>query len=117
MSLVLRLDASDTSFLFPADIDATLANILATQRQNVAADVLLAPHHGSSSSMSLDFIEAVDPEFVAISAGRNNPFNLPDKSFFDLQKNGIKVLTTGRDGTLTFTVEDNALTVNRYQVN
>jgi len=117
MSLVLRLDVSDKSFLFPADIDAATANILVTQGRNVAADVLLAPHHGSSSSISQDFIGSVDPEFVAISAGRNNPFNLPDKSFFELQKRGIEILTTGRDGTLTFTVKENALKISRYQIN
>ena len=117
MSLVLRLDASDRSFLFPADIDANMADILVAQGSDISADVLLAPHHGSSSSMSQDFIKAVSPEFIAISAGRNNPFNLPDKSFYNLQKKGIEILTTGRDGTLTFTVEDNAIAASRYQIN
>ena len=117
MSLVLRLDASGRSFLFPADIDAQIAEILVAQRSNIGADVLLAPHHGSSSSMSQDFIEAVAPNFIAISAGRNNPFNLPDKSFYELQKKGIRILTTGRDGTLTFTVENNTIATSRYQIN
>jgi beta-lactamase superfamily II metal-dependent hydrolase len=67
--------------------------------------------------MSLDFIETVAPKYIAISAGRNNPFNFPDKSFFDLQQKGIQVLTTGRDGTLTFTVEDKKTIMSRYQVN
>jgi competence protein ComEC len=117
MSLVLRLDASGRSFLFPADIDAQIAEILVAQRSDIGADVLLAPHHGSSSSMSQDFIEAVAPNFIAISAGRNNPFNLPDKSFYELQKKGIRILTTGRDGTLTFTVENKTIATSRYQIN
>jgi competence protein ComEC len=117
MSLVLRLDVSDKSFLFPADIDAAMADILVARGEDITVDVLLAPHHGSSSSMSQDFIEMVAPDFIAISAGRNNPFNLPDKSFYDLRKKGIDVLTTGRDGTLTFTVEDNGIAASRYQVN
>ena len=117
LSLVLRLDASGKSFLFPADIDAEMADTLVTQGENITADVLLAPHHGSSSSMSQDFIEMVAPDFIAISAGRNNRFNLPDKSFYDLQNKGIEVLTTGRDGTLTFTVENNVIATSRFQVN
>jgi competence protein ComEC len=117
MSLVLRLDTSDKSFLFPADIDAATADILVASGQNVKANVLLAPHHGSSSSMSHSFIENVDPEFIAISAGRNNPFNFPDESFYDLRKNGIEILSTGSDGTLTFTVVNYALNVSRYQIN
>jgi len=117
MSIVLRLETADNSFLFPADISATMANTLVSKRKNIQADILLAPHHGSKSSMSLDFIETVAPKYIAISAGRNNPFNFPDKSFFDLQQKGIQVLTTGRDGTLTFTVEDKKTIMSRYQVN
>jgi beta-lactamase superfamily II metal-dependent hydrolase len=67
--------------------------------------------------MSQGFIETVAPQYIAISAGRNNPFNFPDKSFFELQKSGIQVLTTGRDGTLTFTVEGEKIMMSRYQVN
>jgi competence protein ComEC len=94
-----------------------MANSLVSERRNIQADILLAPHHGSRSSMSLNFIETVDPQYIAISAGRNNPFNFPDKSFFDLQQKGIQVLTTGRDGTLTFTIDREKIIMSRYQVN
>ncbi len=117
MSIVLRLETADNSFLFPADISATMANTLVSERRNIQADILLAPHHGSRSSMSPDFIKTVAPKFIAISAGRNNPFNFPDKSIFDLQQKGIQILTTGRDGTLTFTEEDKKLVMSRYQIN
>jgi competence protein ComEC len=117
MSLVLRLETTKRSFLFPADISATMADILVADRKNIQADILLAPHHGSKSSMSQNFIKTVDPEYIAISAGRNNPFNFPDKSFFDLQKSGINVFTTGRDGTLTFTVKRGEIILSRYQIN
>jgi competence protein ComEC len=117
MSLVLRLETAGNSFLFPADISATMANTLVSERKNLQANILVAPHHGSRSSMSQGFIETVAPQYIAISAGRNNPFNFPDKSFFDLQKNGIQVLTTGRDGTLTFTVDGEKIMMSRYQVN
>jgi beta-lactamase superfamily II metal-dependent hydrolase len=67
--------------------------------------------------MSFDFIETVGPEYIVISAGRNNAFNLPDKSFFDLEQKGIQILTTGRDGTLTFTGEGGKTLLSRYQIN
>ena len=117
MGLVLRLETADNSFLFPADISATMANTLVSEKRNIQAEILLAPHHGSRTSMSLDFIEAVGPEYIAISAGRNNPFNFPDKSFFDLEQKGIQVLTTGRDGTLTFTGKEGKTILSRYQIN
>ncbi len=117
LSLVLRLDTNNRSFLFPADISARMAEILVKKGKELKADVLMAPHHGSSSSMSSDFIGSVAPEYIAISAGRNNPFNFPAKSFYDLEEKGIKILNTGRDGTITFSMENGEIMVSRYQVN
>ena len=77
----------------------------------------MAPHHGSPSSMSRNFIKSVAPEYIAISAGRNNRFNFPAQSLYDLQKKGIEVLSTGRDGTITFNLVNGEITVSRYQVN
>ena len=116
-SLVLRLETNNRSFLFPADISAGMADILVKEGKKLKADVLMAAHHGSPSSMSQDFIDTVSPEYIAISAGRNNPFNFPAKSFYDLQEKGIEVLSTGRDGTINFTIENGEIMVSRYQVN
>jgi competence protein ComEC len=117
LSIVLKLETADNSFLFPADISAAMANTLVAAGKDLQADVLLAPHHGSKSSMSQDFIKAVEPEYIAVSVGRNNPFNLPDESFYTLEKEGIRVLLTGRDGTLTFTETGKKMNLSRYQVN
>ena len=117
MSLVLKLETADNSFLFPADISAAMAKTLVSEKRNLQADILLAPHHGSRSSMSFDFIKAVEPEYIAISAGRNNLFNFPDKAFFELEQKGIQIVTTGRDGTLTFTGKEGKTLLSRYQIN
>jgi len=119
-SIVLRLETNSKSFLFPADISAVMAEMLFRQSKQIKADVLMAPHHGSSSSMSQNFIRAVAPEYLVISAGRDNPFSFPDKSFYDLQQKGIEVLSTDRDGTITFEVKNvgsRKIFVGRYQVN
>ena len=117
MSLVLKFETGDTSFLFPADISAAMAKTLVSEKRNLQADILLAPHHGSKSSMSFDFIKAVEPEYIAISAGRNNLFNFPDKAFFELEQKGIQIVTTGRDGTLIFTGKEGKTLLSRYQIN
>jgi len=116
-SLVLRLEINGKSFLFTADISAGLAERLSKEKKKLKADVLMAPHHGSPSSMSRNFIKRVAPEYIAISAGRNNRFNFPAQALYDLQKKGIEVLSTGRDGTITFNLVNGEITVSRYQVN
>jgi competence protein ComEC len=117
LSLVLRLETESKSFLFPADISAGLAEALIRKGINLKADVLLAPHHGSPSSMSQAFIDSVAPDYIAISAGRNNPFNFPAESFYALQQRGMGILSTGRDGTITFNLDKEELKVSSYQVN
>lgn len=117
LSIVLRLETENKSFLLPADISGAVAGMLIKKGTNLKADVLMAPHHGSPSSMNQEFIRAVAPEFIAISAGRNNPFNFPAQSFLDLQQKGIEVLTTSRDGTITFIIENGRIMAHSYQVN
>jgi len=120
LSIVLYLEINSKVFLLPADISASTAEMLNFKGKELKADVLMAPHHGSASSVSPGFIRAVAPEYIAISAGRSSRFNLPDKSLYDLEQKGIKILSTNRDGTITFTVENkenNTLKVSRYQVN
>ncbi|MCW5208588.1 MBL fold metallo-hydrolase, partial [Desulfobulbus sp. US2] len=68
-SLVLRYRHGSRAFLFPADIGKKKEAILLEQGHDLSADVLLAPHHGSSTSSSPAFIDAVDPALIIVSAG------------------------------------------------
>ena len=119
-SIVLRLEISASTFLFPGDISAAMAEMLVKKRRQLKADVLMAPHHGSTSSVSREFIQAVAPEFIVVSAGRNSTFHLPAISLYNLQEKGIKILSTNRDGTITFSVKkagNRQIGVSSYQVN
>jgi competence protein ComEC len=120
LSIVLRLDTAGGSFLFPADISAAMAETLINEGRRLKADVLLAPHHGSSSSVSQKFIKKVAPEYLVISAGPSNSFNSPTKFYNDLQQQGIKVLATSAQGTITFKAGkpgSGKLNVDSYQIN
>jgi competence protein ComEC len=67
-SLVLRIRLDDQVVLAPADIGFATERILVA-RSPLAADVLLAPHHGSKGSSGAAFLDAVQPQLVLISAG------------------------------------------------
>ena len=47
------------------------------------ADVLKAGHHGSATSSSQEFLEAIDPEYVVISAGLENKHEHPRPEMID----------------------------------
>ncbi len=65
--LVLRLSYAGRRVLFPADIqDPAFAGLLA-RPEALAADVLVAPHHGSSESLTPAFLAAVHPSVIVSS--------------------------------------------------
>ena len=116
-SLVLRLETNRKTFLFTGDISGKLEKKLVADGKNLPADILMAPHHGSASSLEQTFIETVAPDYIAVSAGRGNLFHFPAARFRKLQRQGIEILTTRDDGTLIFEVTDGRVKVRTYQIN
>jgi competence protein ComEC len=76
-SCVLRIDAGGTRALLPGDIGRHVEGRLARNPGQVAAEVLLVPHHGSDTSSSLDFLAAVRPSIGLLAVGHGNRFGLP----------------------------------------
>ena len=76
-SVVLRLEYGDVSFLLTGDIEAFAESYLLRQGVPLSSSVMTAPHHGSRSSSTPEFIAAVDPQLVVISAGLDNRYGHP----------------------------------------
>ena len=74
-SLVINLRYKDQQLLLPADIEAETEKVLLKKNISLKTQILLVPHHGSLTSSSIPFIEAVRPRFAIIS-GRAS-FRLP----------------------------------------
>jgi competence protein ComEC len=115
-SLVLKLETGNGSVLFPGDINSNTIDKLA-KKKNLQADVLLAPHHGSRSSLTENTVNFIKPDYLAISAGRQNKFILAHEFFSTLEKNEIRILNTSQDGTLKFTFNTDGIILSRYQLN
>ena len=81
-SIVLRLKYKKVSFLFTGDLEKEgEAQVLKDFSKNIlGSQILKAGHHGSKTSSSQDFLEAVKPELAAISVGKNNKFGHPHPS-------------------------------------
>jgi competence protein ComEC len=77
-SLVVKASFKSISFLFPGDIMARAeAELVQLAGNRLSSTVMVAPHHGSKTSSSQVFLNAVDPEVVIISSARNNRFKFP----------------------------------------
>lgn len=77
-SCVLKVANLHGAVLLTGDIQASAeAWLLQTYGQQLHADVLVAPHHGSKTSSTAPFLNAVKPTWVLIPAGYRNPFGHP----------------------------------------
>jgi competence protein ComEC len=84
-SLVLRLVWEGQGMaLIPGDLEAEGMNVILDSEQDLSAHVLLVPHHGSRTSASTRFYEAVDPEIAALSRGVMNRFKVPHQEVLDI---------------------------------
>lgn len=69
------------------------------------SEILKIPHHGSSNGAGEEFFKAISPKYAVISAGADNQFGHPHAVTLELlNKLGIQIFRTDRDGTIRFVV-------------
>jgi len=111
-SIVIRLVFGNNSFMLTGDAEElSESEILAMSTQgNLNSDVLKIGHHGSSSSTSDAFLEAVNPKYAVISVGEGNSYGHPHVETIDkLNKQNIEILRTDQQGMIIFTSDGNEL--------
>ncbi len=75
---VLRISGPGWAALLPADVEAAIEERLVREQPALLrADLLVVPHHGSKTSSTPAFIEAVHPSLALISVGQGNRYGLP----------------------------------------
>jgi len=104
-SIVMRLQVGNTSVLFTGDAQFDTEQRLISYGYNLHSQVLKVGHHGSSTSTSQAFLNAVTPTYAVISAGVNNSYGLPTKYTLDiLASNKITTYGTYKYGTIVFSL-------------
>ncbi len=110
--LILKACSARFCALFPGDIGRGSERALVLQGFDLQADALLAAHHGSITSNSPEFLAAVSPEYLLVSAGRSSRGYFPHKGLAnDCAEQQINLFTTSDQGTVEIMVKQ-----NRYQL-
>ncbi len=116
-SCVLRVQTRGRVLLLTADIEKPQeAAIVERHRAAIASDVLMVPHHGSRTSSSDAFLDAVHPSIAIVQAGYLNRFGHPRPDVlarYDARR--IDVLRNDRDGAVTVTTSGDGLAIDRYR--
>jgi competence protein ComEC len=77
-SCVLRVRSAGGTLLLTGDIEAlSETEMIARDPGSLRADVLVVPHHGSRTSSTTPFIDAVAPRIAIVAAGYRNRFGHP----------------------------------------
>ena len=106
-SCVLKIQSEQGAVLLTGDIEALAESwLIETYGNNLKANVLIAPHHGSNTSSTTGFLQAIQPEYVLIPAGHRNQFGHPHQDVLVRYKQiKAKWLTSADSGAITINVK------------
>ncbi len=101
-SCVLRISSRYGSLLLVGDIEKKAeAELLADLPHALSSDVIVAPHHGSKTSSTAAFIEAVKPAAAIFTVGYRNRFRHPNKDVVDrYAASGANLYRSDADGAI-----------------
>lgn len=109
-SIVLKVTYGNTSFLLEGDAQSLSESQMISKGFDLKADILKIGHHGSSSSTSDPFLNAVNPKYAAISVGAGNSYGHPTEQTMNrLQGKGISVYRTDECGTIIATSDGSSI--------
>ncbi|NOY17323.1 MAG: DNA internalization-related competence protein ComEC/Rec2 [Gammaproteobacteria bacterium] len=116
-SCVLQVQSSFASILLSADIEKEgEKEIILRYPYTLRANILIAGHHGSNTSSSDDFIDAVSPGLVLFPAGWMNRYHHPAKKvLYRLKTRQIKSRITGKCGAISVRVTEAGISAQSWR--
>ncbi|MGD8347879.1 MAG: DNA internalization-related competence protein ComEC/Rec2 [Gammaproteobacteria bacterium] len=101
-SCVLLIDGG-RRVLLPGDIESRReSSLVAEYGDRLAADVLLAPHHGSATSSTGDFLDRVNPDYAIFTLSRGNRWGFPAPGVIErYRRRGVRLFDSARDGAIS----------------
>ncbi|MEC6897355.1 DNA internalization-related competence protein ComEC/Rec2 [Photobacterium piscicola] len=105
---IQALGGKGPSVLLTGDIDAKSELVMLTQIQVEQADVIVVPHHGSSTSSTQTLLDSIKPSVAIVSIGYFNPWGLPSAAIKQrYQANNIDWISTQDSGQVTVAINQN----------
>jgi competence protein ComEC len=112
MSAVVHLTYGSNSFLFTGDAETKSEADMLKSGVNLKSDILMIGHHGSKSSTSQKFLDAVNPKYAVIQVGKDNNYGHPTAEVLKkLNDKKIKVYRNDQQGNIIFSSNGKDITV------
>ena len=114
-SVVIELRYGHVSIVLPGDVGAEVERGLASQIPPARFRVLKAAHHGSATSTSAEWLDALRPDVVVFSCGRENRYGHPAPAVLRrVLDRGTTVFRTDQDGQVVVETDGKALRVRTF---
>ena len=115
-SLVIRLRYGRHTFLLCGDAEKLIEYRMLDENELAHADVLKVAHHGSKTSSTEEFLNAVSPAFAIISDGFENSYGHPHADVIArLEQHHAGILRTDREGLITIRSDGRRLSVETFR--
>lgn len=113
-SVGIKLVHKENSFVFTGDAETYSENEMLQNGIDLRADVFKLAHHGSSTSNSDDFLDAINPIICIISAKKDNSYGHPHVEIMQAMKDrDIHLYRTDEQGTIILESDGNTITANK----
>ena len=110
-SVVAKITYGTTSVMMCGDAEKKAEWDILKKNYNFNADILKLGHHGSKTSSSYEWLEAVNPKYAIVSCGENNDYGHPHKqTITKMNKYGIEYFRTDLLGDIVFVSDGKAFT-------
>ena len=110
-STVLKVTFGEMDVIMTGDAEKDVEAAILKSNENIEAEILKVGHHGSDTSSSTDFLDAINPQYALISTKVGNKYNHPTKeTMLNLQERNITVYRTDECGTVIATITQNSVT-------
>jgi len=114
-SIVIELRWRDVSVLLTGDIGRTVEETLAPALPPAPIRIVKVPHHGSLTSSTVGFVQAMAPRLAVVSAGRANHFGHPVPEVLERYRvTGAEVFRTDQDGAVTVETDGESVSVRSF---
>lgn len=114
-SIVLELTHRDVRLLFTGDIEAAAEQHLLDHGVLQPVDVVVVPHHGSDTSSTPPWVQAVRPRYAVISCGRQNRYGFPRAAVLQTYaQQGTTVFRTDLHGAVSVVSDGHTVSVDPF---
>lgn len=114
-SLVLKLTYGDVRILFTGDIGRKVESKLVGSGVDLEVAIIKVPHHGSKTSSSAEFLDAVRPQYAIFSLGQRNRYRFPSETVVErYRERGCRILRTDQLGAIRLRTDGRRCWITHY---